>query len=238
MKLNVYNNRTPLNLTVDEKKRVLKILMDAVGSLSFFVQRIKDGADMNDIHIHMSLLEYTVHDLAPLVHYDSILAEETERRHVEIRELNQRVQDLERQRGKEFTAKDIACAIREYENAFEAWYGAYGFRYASIKYGLYGIRANFSCELEHSPSSSLTTNKELFSWLTDKVQFITEDKNWDIIYDHYHSELADTQKNKENILNLFRQTFSSSVVNSFQARKNDFNSFSIEFDVFVPYEDV
>lgn len=41
MKLNVYNNRTPLNLTVDEKKRVLKILTDAVGSLSFLCKELK-----------------------------------------------------------------------------------------------------------------------------------------------------------------------------------------------------
>lgn len=79
--LEIYNNRTPLDLSDENKAKIQRIIKKTIDSLAFMSQRISDGADMNDVHTHMSLLEYSVQDLTPLTHYDSVVAEEVERRH-------------------------------------------------------------------------------------------------------------------------------------------------------------
>lgn len=238
MQLPVYNNRTPLSLSEEEKQKVIKTIKEAIDSLSFFCQRLADGADMNDVHTHMSLLEHTVSDLSPLVGYDSVLAEELERRHAKIRELNLRVRELEEQRGKEVSATAASAALRRYENDFSAWYEALGFRYASTTFTAYGLRAEITAELNHCRSDRLTTSKELHNALSAILPFITESPDWDIVHDHYHSELLDTDKNREMMKRVIKESFPSARITSFISRANDFDSFSLRCDVFLPYPDI
>lgn len=236
--LDVYNNRTQLSLSADDIKKAQKIIKDTVFSISFLSQRLTDGADMNDVHTHMSLLEHSIRDLSPLLHYDSVLAEEAEKRYAEIRTLNQKVRELENQRGREVTAEAVSAALRGYENDFSAWYEAHGFRYANTSYTAYGLRADFSSELNHTRRDSLTTSKELFKVLEASVPFITESHDWDIYRDHYHSEVLDTDRNRKNFVELFKNSFPDARILSFSSRVNDFDSFSLRCEVNVPYTDI
>lgn len=236
--LKMYNNRTPLDLSNEDKSKIQQIIKRTIDSLAFMSQRISDGADMNDVHTHMSLLEYAVNDLTPLTHYDSVLAEEVESRHKKIRELNQRVHELETQRGREVTADAISAAIRRYEDVFRAWYQAAGIRYAKIDYTSYSLKIEICNELDNHQRDRLTTDKELCKKLAEEMPFITESPNWDVVHDHYTSELLDTDKNRENITNLLKKYFPNVRIFSFNSYRNDFESFSLRCCANVPYTDI
>lgn len=236
--LKMYNNRTPLDLSNEDKSKIQQIIKKTINSLAFMSQRISDGADMNDVHTHMSLLEYSVQDLTPLTHYDSVLAEETENRHKEIRELNRRVHDLETQRGREVTADAVSAAIRRYEDVFRAWYQAAGIRYAKIDYTSYSLKIEICNELDNNRKDRLTTDKELCKKLAEEMPFITESPDWDVVHDHYTSELLDTDKNRKNITNLLKKYFPNVRIFSFNSHRNDFESFSLRCCANVPYTDI
>ena len=236
--LKMYNNRTPLDLSNEDKSKIQQIIKKTINSLAFMSQRISDGADMNDVHTHMSLLEYAVNDLTPLTHYDSVLTEEMENRHKEIRELNQRVHELETQRGKEVTADAVSAAIRRYEDVFRAWYQAAGIRYAKIDYTSYSLKIEICNELDNHQKDRLTTDKELCKKLAEEMPFITESPNWDVVHDHYTSELLDTDRNRKNITNLLKKYFPNVRIFSFNSYRNDFESFSLRCCANVPYTDI
>lgn len=236
--LEIYNNRTPLDLSDENKAKIQQIIKKTINSLAFMSQRISDGADMNDVHTHMSLLEYSVQDLTPLTHYDSVLAEEVESRHKEIRKLNQRVHELETQRGREVTADAVSAAIRRYEDVFRAWYQAAGIRYAKIDYTSYSLQIEICSDLDNKQKDRLTTNKKLCKSLAKDVPFITESPDWDVVHDHYTSELLDTDKNRKNITNLLKKYFPNVRIFSFNSYRNDFESFSLRCCANVPYTDI
>lgn len=237
--LEIYNNRTPLDLSDENKTKIQRIIKKTIDSLAFMSQRISDGADMNDVHTHMSLLEYAVNDLTPLTHYDSVLAEEVERRHKKIRELNQRVHKLEEKMGKEVTADAVSAAIRRYEDVFRAWYQAAGIRYAKIDYTSYSLKIEIcSNELDNDRKDRLTTDEELCKKLAGELPFIAKSPDWDVVHDHYTSELLDTDRNRENITNLLKKYFPNVRIFSFNSYRNDFESFSLRCCANVPYTDI
>lgn len=236
--LEIYNNRTPLDLSDENKAKIQQIIKKTIDSLAFMSQRISDGADMNDVHTHMSLLEYAVNDLTPLTHYDSVLAEEVESRHKKIRELNQRVHELEEKRGREVTADAVSAAIRRYEDVFRAWYQAAGMRYAKIDYTSYSLKIEICNELDNDRKDRLTTNKELCKKLAGELPFIAESPDWDVVHDHYTSELLDTDRNRENITNLLKKYFPNVRIFSFNSYRNDFESFSLRCCANVSYTDI
>ena len=236
--LKMYNNRTPLDLSNEDKSKIQQIIKRTIDSLAFMSQLISDGADMNDVHTHMSLLEYSIQDLTPLTHYDSVLAEEVESRHKEIRELNQRVYELETQRGREVTADAVSAAIRRYEDVFRAWYQAAGIRYAKIDYTSYSLKIEICNELDNNRKDRLTTDKELCKKLAEEMPFITESPDWDVVHDHYTSELLDTDKNRKNITNLLKKYFPNVRIFSFNSYRNDFESFSLRCCANIPYTDI
>lgn len=236
--LEIYNNRTPLDLSDENKAKIQQIIKKTIDSLAFMSQRISDGADMNDVHTHMSLLEYAVNDLTPLTHYDSVLAEEVESRHKKIRKLNQRVHELETHRGREVTADAVSAAIRRYEDVFRAWYQAAGIRYAKIDYTSYSLKIEICNELDNDQKDRLTTNKELCKKLAGELPFIAESPDWDVVHDHYTSELLDTDKNRKNITNLLKKYFPNVRIFSFNSYRNDFESFSLRCCANIPYTDI
>lgn len=236
--LEIYNNRTPLDLSDENKTKIQQIIKKTIDNLAFMSQRISDGADMNDVHTHMSLLEYSIQDLTLLTHYDSVLAEEVKNRHKEIRELNQRVHELETQRGREVTADAVSAAIRRYEDAFRAWYQAAGIRYTKIDYTSYSLKIEICSDLDNDRKDRLTTNKELCKKLAEELPFITESPDWDVVHDHYTSELLDTDRNRENITNLLKKYFPNVRIFSFNSYRNDFESFSLRCCANVPYTNI
>ena len=59
-----------------------------------------------------------------------------------------------------------------------------------------------------------------------------------IYRDTYHAELLDTDKNKALIQTLFQKEFPGCQFHSFESRRNDFDSYSLRFTMFLPYKDI
>lgn len=239
MKLNcTFNDHTPLNLTEEKKQEALKNIRDIQNSLAFFAQRIIDGARKDDVYTHLGLLEFQTADLSKATGYDGILAKQVEARNAEVRKLNQRIHELEDQRGAEVDATAVTAALKRYEDVFVSWYESCAFQYASVEYGPYGIQADFSNELSHTREKGLSRNNEVFAKFSMMTPFIPESEDWDIIKDDYHDELADTDRNRQNLIQLFTSAFPDVVIIEFKARKNDYGSFSLSINVHISFEDI
>lgn len=239
LKLPVYNDRTPVTLTPEKQGTIMKSIKTITSALAFFTARMAQNNVKNtDVDTCMGLLEHNVADLSKATGYDGILAKEVEERHAEIRKLNKRIRELEEERGKAVSATAVSAAIRRYEDVFRAWYESCGFRYASIEYSAYGFRADFSAELNHVRERHLARSNEELARFAKMTTFIPESADWDVIKDDYHDELADTDKNRQNLIRLFTEAFSDVIVNEFKGRKNDFGSFSLRINVYVSYEDI
>ena len=238
--LPIYNNNNPLNVSKDEITQAKKIISDMIGNLSFFAQRLEEKPNMNDVHTHMGLLESYYEELSKLVDYNSVLTEELDNRYVELRNANREIFRLKELLGKEVTAAGVSSKLREYDNIVRCFYGALGFRYASLeKYTSFGMLWEFHPELQYSPDDGSSGKKELASLFQDHFAIITdENTDWDIYRDTYHAELLDTDQNKARVLNMTKIYFPNSCISEFKSRRNDFGSYSLKFVANISYEDI
>lgn len=240
MKLNnAIKDYTPLNLTEEEKEGILKIIKDISSVLVFFTQRISANSACNDdVHTCLGMMEYRFADLSKATGYNGILEKQVTERDAERHELMQQVRALEEQRGAEVDATAVTAALRRYEDVFHSWYESCGFRYANIEHRPYGLQADFRNALMHTRERELSKSDEMFARFATMTPFLPKSEDWDIIKDDYNEELADTDKNRQNIIRLFEKMFPGAVFYEFKAHKNDCGSFSLGFDVYVPYEDI
>lgn len=239
--LPVYNNQTKLNLSDTDLAQAEHILKDMMHSLQFFYQRLHETPKMTDVHTHMGLFESQFKELSPLVKYNSVLAEERERRYKDIREMNKTIHKLEAALGEKITPEGITARLHDYDDAFRCFYGACGFHYASNKeYNMTAIQYEISSELEYEQTDGLSSRKEDWTpYFKKQFDLITkEDTAYDIYHDTYHAELLDTDNNRKRIQELFEHTFPNCRFWEFKSRPNDFGSMSLRFTVTVHYTDL
>lgn len=239
-KLEIYNNRTPLDLHPVDIEKADNLLRDIVDNLQFFRIRLQENPTMIDSHTHMGLFEHKLTELAPIVKYDSVLKEEQEKRYAEIRNANMEIRRLNMLLGNGISPEGISAKLRDYDNAIRNWYGAHGFQYASLKeYTAYGIIYEFNDELQYEPDNGCSNRKEWTETFTKTYKLIAKDNTiFDIYRDTYHAELLDTDKNKKLITDLITKSFPEAQIREFRSRMNDFNSYSLRFTVYLPYSDI
>lgn len=240
LELNKVADSTPLNLTEEEKREILNIIQQIDVALSLLVLRIEDGIQNNDVRTCLGRIECRIADLSKATGYEGILKAEMESRHAKIRKLNYRIRELKKQRGKEISAAAVTVALQRYEIAFRTWYEACGLRYANIEYGSCGFQAKFSGLLRRVREKTIfdARDGEMFTRFMKMTPFLPELEDCDVIKDADLCELADTDKNRQNIIRLFEKMFPGAVFYEFKAHKNDCGSFSLGFNVYVPYEDI
>ena len=124
-KLEIYNNRTPLDLHPVDIEKADNLLRDIVDNLQFFRIRLQENPTMIDSHTHMGLFEHKLKELAPIVKYDSVLKEEQEKRYAEIRNANMEIRRLNMLLGNGISPEGISAKLRDYDNAIRNWYGAH-----------------------------------------------------------------------------------------------------------------
>ena len=240
LELNTITDNTPLNLTEKEKQEILNIVQQIDIALSLPVQRIADGVQNNDVSTCLGRIERRLADLSKATGYEGILKAEVEKRHAEVRKLNYRIRELKEQRGKEINAAAATAALQRYKIVFRTWYEACGLRYANIEYGICGFRAKFSSRLRRVREKNLwnTRNGEMFARFVKMTPFLPELEDYDVIKDANLCELADTDKNRQNLIRLFTEAFPNVTIYGFEVRKNDYGSFFLGIDVYIPYGDV
>lgn len=238
--LPTFNDRTVVELTDENKKAIIAKLNEAISNLACFRDFLKMGPiNKTSVWTLLGLNEHFHADLSGMLNYESILAAEEAKRHIEIRDANIKIHQLEQERGKDVTPDAVYGALKLYETIFNAWYNNEGFRFADTKFSYSGLRAEFSAEMEMNDECSYPNDPVYAAlWAKDAGTKQKMDSGWDIIYEPYHAELLDTDNNKERFTEMITKAFPGACINGFSCRRNDFKSFSLRPDIFIPYSDI
>lgn len=232
--MHLYNNTEKLNLSDKEIAKVKKLTADIYQSMEFFGNVLTDH-DLNktDVYTHMGLFEHYFSDLSKIVGYDSIIAEEKENRIAETRILHQKIYELEKEIGTNVakSPETVSAALRTYMDLFSSWYKSLGFHYASLKTILsWGMEYEFSADVYPEAESNATfpDNKSLFG----------ANSQYDLYPDRFHSELLDTDKNKELLEDLFKNTFPDSRICGYNSRPGDERELVLRMQVIIPFSNL
>lgn len=226
------------DLQLDQKEKALTCLTNLYQSLEFFYQLINDDKlSEENVKTHMGLYESYFTDLSGILEYDSVIAEEREKRYTEIRTLREQLQASLTERSKTITADELSEKLNHLDDIFRVWYSSLGFHYASQeritqKMFLYTVTQ----ELEKEPSCSCVSRKcrkYMDEW---GIVPINKREDWDIFEDQFHDELLDTDKNRKNLEKLYKKYLPGFRIWKFESHRNDYGHFVLCHTVYVPFE--
>lgn len=204
-----------LELTTDQKAVFLKTTKDmffAVRQLHEWVE--KDSLSKEMSGIIPSLIEGHFSDIAKQLGYESVLAKEKEERHLQIRNANQRIRELEKQLGEGKPIDGLKEQLKHLADIVSNWWNEYGFHHVSdeefTEYGQY--KARFCFMLDHismfsdTPVTDKKNNKDRLKQLSDE--------GWDIVYEKNgrSPELLDNDNNRKRLIELIEGRFPSAKV--------------------------
>ena len=240
--LKIYDDKTPVVLSQDTKKEALKKIGELYHLLSYLKQEIDDDKiDNTTVNTTMGLYESYYRELATTLGYDTILEQEHQERHVQIRQKNQEIRNLTEQLGKNMSPQAVTGAIRFYEDIFRAWYKNEGFHYASMTPGAYGFDLEFSEEMTYNHEDTINEKDSDIKKLIWRQEINTNQKNdagWDLDPGKYKTEILDTDNNRKRIQDLILADFPNANIHGFRSRRNDNKNFAILTKCFVPHSDI
>lgn len=233
-------NLEKVNISKENKEKAVKLVNDILHSMSFFRENLMNWElQKEDVKTFMGLFESYFTELSPLVGYDSVLVQERSARYVEIRELNNKIAHLNTLLGQETSAESVSGFLRNCDDVFRAWYGSYGFQYASSeKFSYNGIWYDFSDELQYEADDGNSYLKQLSEKMKENRIIVTDQNGWDIVRDKFHASLLDTDNNKYMMKELLKKDFPGSDIQEFRSRHNDYGGYSMRVKVFIPYTDI
>lgn len=91
-----------IDLQLDQKEKVLTCLTKLYQSLEFFYQLANDNnLSKENVKTHMGLFESYFTELSGILGYDSVIAEEREKRYTEIRTLQEQLREAWQSKAKQ-----------------------------------------------------------------------------------------------------------------------------------------
>lgn len=227
-----------IDLQLDQKEKVLTCLTKLYQSLEFFYQLANDNnLSKENVKTHMELFESYFTELSGILGYDSVIAEEREKRYTEIRTLREQLRKSLAEQSKTITTDLLTEKLNHLDGLFRAWYSSLGFHYASQekitqRMFLYTVTQ----ELEKEPSCSCVP-KECRKYMDEwGIVPINKRDDWDIFEDQFHDELLDTDKNRKNLENLYEKYLPGFRIWKFESHRNDYGHFVLRHTVYVPFE--
>lgn len=229
-----------VELSKEAKDEALEKIREMISCLDFVRELIKeDNLVADNVKTCMGVNEHIHAELSKLLGYDSIIAAEIENRFAEIRTANKRICELEQCLGKEVSPGAVSGALNLYEKILRGWYSSEGFNYASIDLFPWCIELTFSSDMVYQEECR-HNNDEVYCamWKEDAGTARKIAAGWDIHEDQFSAELLDTDNNKKQFEALIRATFPNARIESFDAYRNDYGTFSLRPKVSIPFEDV
>lgn len=212
-------DKTLVKLDDDQKSVALKGIKDLHFSLSELMGRIKsDSLEEGFKNTLLSLSESYLTDILKPLGYDSHLAEEKNKRHVEIRSLNEANRELRKQLGEKVSAEDVREKLKNLSGIIRKWWKKDGLGHTSdISYGEYvGATVKLCCMsfgdfgmLSHSenPVSNKELKKKWIESLTTEKGLLTQGKN-----DGHDVEIVDNDQNRNILISQIKKRFPSSFI--------------------------
>lgn len=239
-KLTIYQNNDPIP---GDKNELLKHIQDTIQNLSFFYERVQtEKAVMTDVHTHVGLMEQNFLKLAELTDYQTVLKDEKEERLKTIRETMEENRLLKEQAGQNILPEQGQAWLNLMINILDAWSNATGFHYMKLVYPLtWGLRIMLDDELTQEdaldePRKQKTKLRRIIYEHTPSIYNHPDVKDWNIEYMDYHNCLLNTDRNKDNIIELITETFPESVICEFISRQNDNHNFILRPEIIIPYK--
>jgi hypothetical protein len=121
-------------------KEVTKIYNNLKLNLGFCHDQLKEGKLTEGMkETHLSLSEHYVIDFLKALGYEGKLQKEADKRHAEIRSLNETNRELRRQLGDKVSNEDVRERLKNISEGFKKWWNIYGFGHVSeISFTNYG----------------------------------------------------------------------------------------------------
>lgn len=227
-----YNDPSPVTLTNEQAMTAKSLIAKSIQNLEFFATRLADNPTRNDLHTHLSLAEHYLTDLCKELSYDSILAQEMEERTKEIRELNLRLDALQKSTSEQVNGEQVLAKLQEYDSRFTELCHALGIHYTHIvRMGPYAITYEITEEIYENQSGY---DKDLLKRISKKVPSLLSRNCLDLYKDTYHYEILDTDNNRTELVRIFQEYLPDLIPESFHARRNDFGSFSLRCTFTIP----
>lgn len=234
-------NQTNDPVTLDDtmKQKALQAIRDLRDQSQFFAQLIAAGnLHENSLRTHMGLLRHQHDDLAQCFELP-VLNQELEDAYASCRQANAKVAELEKCMGEGLTTRNALARMRLTEEWLQSWYTLRGFQYAKLEWGSFGIRAEFSSDIDKPDSDRVgdhSGNREFKAKVEHIVPYLFGNE-WDKREDSFHDELLDTERNRHNIKDLVRTDFPDARVIKISSRI-DHKDYLLRFEADFPWEDI
>lgn len=218
-----------------------KLIQYIIYTFQDFAERLDNEPTKTVCRTCMVLIESYFMELSKIVQYDSTLKEKNKELRVRIKELNKENQRLTQLIGSGITSDGVSSKLSVYDDIVRLWYGALGMQYASLeKYTDYGIVYDFSHLLHYVAVDGCSGRKQWLDIFKAAFPIVIADQTdtYDIYRDTYQAELLDTDKNRRAIEELFKEYFPSYKIYGFHSRRNDYDSYSLQFEIMLTYNDI
>lgn len=210
-------DRVPL--TPDQKVVAMKAAKDLLHGASY-VYELLDNDSLNvEMRDNMcGLLDHYVQDLCEPLGYASAAAQRIEEKHAEIRKLNTRIHELERQLGEAAPIDTVPKLLTNLRDGVSDWWKEQGFGWIhDFTYGPYGtahIKFSFSFDHIFSMSSTPVTDKAS----KEDSRNDLEKQGYVFVVDEREHRLMDCDTNRILLMYLLTKQFPSITVRYWENR--------------------
>lgn len=219
------NEEQVVVLNADDQAVTLKALKDLNFATQQLYQWLKEGSLSKDMSQKLpSLIEIHFSTIAEKLDYASYLAEEKEKRYVEIRNANIRIQELEEQLGSAKPLDGLQEQLKFLHDQVNAWWSDKGFNHISeyqfSPYGGYHLQFHFMLEsrrysfLSDTPETDRIETKQHVENLRQMGFEFLSDKNG-------KNQVLDTDNNRKLLLKFLKDRFPSLKIHGFKNWSTD-----------------
>ena len=214
-------------LTNNQKELITKSLSKGRFASASLQKKIEAGnLDEESKNTFCSLMESYLIDVMKEMDYQSHLVDEHDSRYAEIRKVNQRATELERQLASKNPLSGFKEQFSLIQDTIHEWWRKEGFVYVKevnvIYYGVLSVKFGFQLNMRSSmfskdPEGDRADNLRHRKSLEDRgFEFAKNAKD-----EMFRKELLATDKNKALVTELIRQRFPS-------FKCNEFNTFEVD----------
>lgn len=218
-------------LKINETPSVIPTISSLLRQISeraeFLAQTLETKhATHNDVDTHITFIKDTLNTLSPFLEIQAIENKTISQLTSQLRTTMAENKQLRENTGGKTSAETLEAALRARLNKVEKWYEENGFEYARMEPDMFGFNCDFTSNV-----SSLNNN--------DKPTPFKDQTMFDIIQMPFRQELADTDKNKIALKELFLSRFPSAIIISYESRRSDDKErMALRTKIHIPYKDI
>jgi hypothetical protein len=206
-------------LDPDQKVVVMKAAKDLMHGASYIYEMVENDNLTIEMRDSMcNLMDHYTKAICDPLGYASQAAARIEEKHAEIRSLNGKIHELERQLGEAAPIDTVPKLLTNLRDGVDAWWDEQGFGYVfEFEYGPYGtVSLKFSFSFDHTFSMSRTPVSDK-KFKADKRNDL-EKQGYVFVVDEHEHRLMDCDTNRILFMHLLTQRFPSITIRYWENR--------------------